>query len=103
MLAPGNALAEIEGPQGAMKGRAAFVEWFPCWLGGGEGATRFDSAAGEERETLCDEVGAKIAEWVDGVGGPEEDGEAGSVIHNRWLLVATSLATVWANVLPGVT
>lgn len=44
-----------------------------------------------------------VAEWLDGVGGLEVDGEAGSVIHSRWLFVATSLATVCANVLVGVT
>lgn len=44
-----------------------------------------------------------VAVCVSGVVGPEEDGEAGSVIHNRWLFVATSLATVWASVLSCVT
>lgn len=40
------------------------------------------------------EVGTSVAVWREGVGGPEETGETGSVIHMRWDLVATSLATV---------
>jgi len=43
---------------------------------------------------VWDEIGIMVDVWVKGVVGPEEDGEAGSVIHKRWLLVATSLATV---------
>jgi hypothetical protein len=49
MLAPGIALAEIEGPLGAMKGEAEFED-MPWEEGGGEGAIRFDCAEGEEME-----------------------------------------------------
>lgn len=38
-----------------------------------------------------------------GVAGTEEAGEADSTIHMRWERVATSLATVWANVEDGLT
>lgn len=51
ILAPGMAVAEIEGPLGAIKGVAAFAD-NPCELGGGEGATIFDCAEGEEIEEL---------------------------------------------------
>ena len=56
-----------------------------------------------EIDELCDEVGTSVAGWVKGVGGPDDDGDTGSVTHMRWLLVATSFATVWARVLSGVT
>lgn len=102
MLAPGMALAEIEGPLGVMKGEAEFEDT-PCELDGGDGATRFNCEEGDEMEEPWNEVGTIVAVWVKGVVGPEDDGEAGSVIHNRWLFVATNLATVWANVLSGVT
>jgi hypothetical protein len=62
-----------------------------------------DWPEGKEMKEVWDEIGTMVDVWVKGVVGPEEDGEAGSVIHKRWLLVATSLATVWANVLDGVT
>jgi hypothetical protein len=64
---------------------------------------KLDCVDEEEIEEPCDEVGTNVAGWAEGVGGPDEDGEAGSVTHNRWLFVATSLATVCANVLDGVT
>lgn len=51
MLAPGMALAEIDGPLGAMKGEAE-LEDAPWELGGGEGATRFDCVDEEEMEEL---------------------------------------------------
>lgn len=38
-----------------------------------------------------------------GVGGPEDDGDSVSTTHILWLRVATSLATVWANVQYGLT
>lgn len=60
MLAPGIALAEIEGPVGAMKGEAAFEET-SCELSGGEGAIRFDCADGEEMDEPWEEVGTKVA------------------------------------------
>lgn len=41
MLAPGMALAEIDGPLGANKGKAE-LEDTPWELGGGEGAMRLD-------------------------------------------------------------
>ena len=40
------------------------------------------------------EVGTKVALCNDGVGGPDETGETGSVIHIRCDFVATNLATV---------
>ena len=54
-------------------------------------------------EELCELVGTSVAGWIDGVGGPLEDGDIGSVIHILWLFVATSFATVCAKVLIGVT
>ena len=36
-----------------------------------------------DMEEECDEVGTIVAVCSDGVGGPEEDGEIGSVTHNR--------------------
>lgn len=81
MLAPGMALADMDGPLGAMKGEAE-LEDTPWELGGGEGAIRLDCVDGEMEE-LWDEVGTMVAVCVRGVVGPEEDGEAGSVIHNR--------------------
>lgn len=54
-------------------------------------------------EELCELVGTSVAGCIDGVGGPLEDGDTGSVIHILWLFVATSFATVWASVLIGVT
>ena len=47
-----------------------------------------------EMEELWDEVGTIVAEWREGVGGPDEKGDAGSVTHIRWLFVATSFAMV---------
>ena len=44
-----------------------------------------------------------MAEFNDGVGGPDEKGDEGSVIQSRWLFVATSFATEWARVFMGVT
>ena len=49
------------------------------------------------------DVGTSVAECSDGVGGPDEEGDTGSVIHMRWDLVATSFATVCARVESGVT
>ena len=60
MLAPGIALAEIEGPMGAMNGKAEFADT-PWELGGGEGATRLDCAGEEEMEEAWDEVGTTVA------------------------------------------
>ena len=44
-----------------------------------------------------------VADEREGVGGPEDDGDMGSVIQSRWLLVATSFATECARVFMGVT
>ena len=60
----------------------------------GDGGMIWDWPEAEEIDELCDDVGTRVAGWVDGVGGPEEDGEIGSVTHIRWLLVAMSFATV---------
>jgi hypothetical protein len=49
------------------------------------------------------DVGAMVAVCKEGVGGPDEDGETGSVIHIRCDFVATNLATVCARVDSGVT
>jgi hypothetical protein len=49
------------------------------------------------------DVGTRLAECNEGVGGPELDGDTGSVIHILCDLVATSLATVCARVERGVT
>jgi hypothetical protein len=37
----------------------------------------------DEIEELCEEVGTRVAGWADGVGGPDEDGDIGSVTHIR--------------------
>ena len=91
----------MEGPEGAMKG-AAFGGDTPWLLGPGEGGIILLCPLGAEIEE-CEEVGTSVAEWIDGVGGPEEEGEAGSVTQSRCLSVATSLAVVCARVLAGVT
>lgn len=54
-------------------------------------------------DDLCDRVGTMVEDCMDGVGGADVAGETGSVIHNLWLLVATSLATTCARVFMGVT
>jgi hypothetical protein len=56
-----------------------------------------------EIDDECAEVGTSVAVWSEGVGGPEEEGDSGSVTQSRWLLVATSLATMCARVFIGVT
>lgn len=68
-----------------------------------EGGTRWLWPLPADIEELCEDVGTNVAGWIDGVGGPLDSGETGSVIHIRWLFVATSLATVCASVLMGVT
>lgn len=102
ILAPGRALAEMEGPEGAMKGEALLGE-MPWLLGPGEGGMMVDAALGVVIEEKCEDGWTRVAEWVEGVGGPEDEGEAGSVTQRRWLSVATSLAVVCASVLAGVT
>lgn len=102
--APGNDEAEMLGPVGAMKG--AFGD--ESAIAAEDGSEGVEAVAGgttipAEMEEAWLEVGASVAEWMDGVGGPEEAGDAGSVIHKRWDLVATSFATVYARVECGVT
>lgn len=84
MRAPGSAEAEMLGPDGAMKG--AFGEWstteLPVGSAGADvacGGVAYKDAV--EEEWL--EVGASVAVCRAGVGGPEEPGETGSVIHIR--------------------
>lgn len=102
--APGIELAEMVGPLGAMKGvlgeASATLNGSAPTEGGGTMWCCPDPADIDEE---CDDVGTSVAVCRDGVGGPEDEGETGSVIHRRWLLVATSLATMCANVFIGVT
>jgi len=83
ILAPGRELAETEGPVGVTKG----VEFNGAGLGEfrllGEGAMIWDWPDADEIEELCEEVGTRVAGWADGVGGPDEDGDIGSVTHIR--------------------
>ena len=108
MRAPGRLDAEMEGPLGAMKG----VFGLESMVAVEKGSDGMDVAGGgvmwcwplpAEMELEWLDVGTRVALWRDGVGGPEEEGETGSVIHMRWLFVATSLATVCAKVESGVT
>jgi hypothetical protein len=103
ILAPGRELAETEGPVGVTKG-VAFegAGWGEFTLFVAE-AKIWNWPDAEDIEELWEEVGTRVAGWIDGVGGPEEDGDTGSVTHIRWLLVAISLATVCARVFIGVT
>lgn len=48
-------------------------------------------------------LGAEILGALAGVAGLDVDGDALSVTHMRWLVVATSFATVWARVEYGLT
>lgn len=98
----------MEGPVGVMNGVLG-DESAMALANGSDGA---DDASGglmyccpllEEMDDEWLEVGTKVAVCKDGVGGPDEDGEMGSVIHMRCDFVATSLATVWARVDNGVT
>ena len=112
MRAPGSADAEIEGPVGAMKG--GFGEESTTVPGEVEkgsdvcvavamgGVRMWPEVAWLKLDEWLD-VGTSVAECSDGVGGPDEDGETGSVIHILCDFVATSFATVWARVESGVT
>ena len=48
-------------------------------------------------------VPGKLPGPVNGVAGPDGEGDADSTTHMRWDLVATSFATVWASVEYGLT
>lgn len=65
------------------------------------GATAFGFAI--ELVELLSEGRMGVDGIMAGVDGPEEDGEGSSTTHMRWLLVATSFATVCASVLKGLT
>lgn len=102
--APDTALAEIEGPLGAMNGvlgDASATLPGSALIDGGGMAWCWPEPAEIDEE--WDEVGTIVAVCRDGVGGPDEDGEIGSVTQRRWLFVATSLATTCASVFIGVT
>lgn len=89
-LAPGKAEAEMAG---AMMGVDA------------PGAVE-ETGAGPEREMgrgVIGDGGTRTVGWMAGVEGPEDAGEGVSTIHMRCERVATSLATVWASVLKGLT
>ena len=110
MRAPGRAEAEMDGPDGEIIGALCEVSTTLCenesGAGGAEVAYGAPAGCWPLPLEMADEwldVGTRVAVWRDGVGGPEETGETGSVIHIRWDLVATSLATVWARVERGVT
>jgi len=56
-----------------------------------EGDAGFDPGGGTRTAWVIEGV-------ANGVAGADGEGEADSTTHIRWLLVATSLATVWARV-----
>jgi len=102
--------ADIDGPVGVMKG--VLGEWSAIVEANGSGAEGADAARGGvmwccplgvEKEEEWLEVGTIVAVWREGVGGPDELGDTGSVSHIRCDFVATSLATVCARVESGVT
>lgn len=111
--APGSADAEIEGPVGAMKGglgEESTTEPGEVENGSEEGVAvamggvrMWPALAPCEKLDEWLDVGTSVAECSEGVGGPDEEGETGSVIHIRCDFVATSFATVWARVESGVT
>ena len=78
------ALAEMEGPIGAMNG--VFGE-ASATFSGSEDAAGGDIPRGspdaEDNDDLCEDVGTRVAGAVEGVGGPEDEGDIGSVIHIR--------------------
>jgi hypothetical protein len=91
-LAPGIALAEIAGATAPVPARCV-------------GAVVF-TGVGPDSETgrgVIGEGGTSTAGWIAGVEAPEEAGEGVSTTHMRCDRVATSLATVWARVLKGLT
>lgn len=104
MRAPGSEFADTEGPLGAMKGvlgeASATLPGSALTDGGG---TTWVWPELTESDDECEDVGTSVAVWRDGVGGPDEEGEIGSVTQRRWLFVATSLATMCARVFMGVT
>ena len=116
MRAPGREAAEMDGPVGAMKGslgeesttapgevEKGSEDGVLAAMGGVPTMYPPLPLCWEKLEEWLD-VGTRVAECRDGVGGPDEDGDAaGSVIHILCDFVATSLATVWASVEKGVT
>lgn len=91
-LAPVIALAEIAGATAPVPARCV-------------GAVVF-TGAGPDSDTgsgVIGEGGTIWAGWSAGVEGPDEAGEGVSTTHIRCDRVATSLATVWARVLKGLT
>lgn len=91
-LAPGIALAEMAGATAPVPAKCV-------------GAVVF-TGVGPDNDTgsgVIGEGGTSTAGWIAGVGGPDEAGEGVSTTHIRCERVATSLATVWARVLKGLT
>ncbi len=84
MRAPGNDEAETLGPEGAMKG--VFGEESTTVVPeGSEGVDVADGVVAYDEDTEEEwlDVGTSVADCRDGVGGPEELGDTGSVIHMR--------------------
>jgi len=99
MRAPGSEEAEMLGPVGAMEGALgegsamAFAKGSEC-VDVASGGVPYEAPLPMDSEEEWLEVGTRVTECKEGVGGPDELGETGSVIHIRWDFVATSFATV---------
>jgi len=84
MRAPGNEEAETLGPEGAMKGVFGEESTTVAPVGSaGVDVAGGDVAYDEDTEEEWLDVGTSVADCRDGVGGPEELGDTGSVIHIR--------------------
>lgn len=84
ILDPGRELADTEGPDGWTNGGfgdASEIAVESAVEACGMFAWFWPDAL--EIEELCDEVGTSVAEFNDGVGGPDEKGDEGSVTQRR--------------------
>ena len=81
---PGSELAETEGPVGATNGVFGDASaMFPGSADAEAGGKIWCWPEPAEIEELCDDTGAMVADERDGVGGPDEDGDIGSVTQRR--------------------
>lgn len=82
--APGSALAEMEGPEGDIVG--VLGDASATWSGSDEvacGGWEKCCPGPRDIDELCDDSGAMVAVCSAGVGGPDDIGDMGSVIHMR--------------------